>query len=127
MSPLLLHPPPKTPPTNHQHKQLQEKTLTTVQVVCGHFIKPLLAPPSVPAPNPPTPVFYDWLFEPGPNETVHVPQSEQSGATQNPQTGGLQPNLLQITCAAAEHMELKGLYKPVVGIFNPCHLLLNSL
>lgn len=41
--------------------------------------------------------------------------------------GGPQSNLRQIICTAAKHMELKGLYKPVVGIINPCHLILNSL
>ena len=83
--------PPTTPNTNHQHKQLQEKTLTTVQVVCGHAIILLLAPPSFPASNPPTSAFYDRLFEPEPNETVHVPQPEQGEGPKPPELEGCSP------------------------------------
>lgn len=132
MSPLRLHPPPQTPPTNHRGKQLQERPSpqykeSVVTSSSRRWLLLLLQPPKPPD----LCCFYDWLFEP--NERLHAPQSEWSSCahththtqTQNLRVGGLLLNLLQIICMAAKHMRLKGLCKPVVGIFSPFHLLLN--
>ena len=77
-------PPPKTPTTNisnfRKDPHHSTSSLWSTPSSCRWL---LLLPLQLQTPRP-LPFFNDWLFEPKPNETVRVPQPEQSDRTPPP-------------------------------------------